>query len=172
MFSLDLIARLAVAAALLWAAVSKVVARDPSVLKPYGVPAGLRGPACAALTGAEVTVGMLVLAGVPGAAVAAFTLGLVFVVALARVRARGITSLKCGCFGATERSTNFQLARAGVFTGVAGFGAFAVSYSNIEQVRTYLANQAEHHRRQTFQEEFLELLRRHNLTWDDRYIWD
>jgi len=53
-----------------------------------------------------------------------------------------------------------------------GYGAFAVSYSNIEQVKSYLANQAEHHRRQTFQEEFLELLRRHNLTWDERYIWD
>jgi len=53
-----------------------------------------------------------------------------------------------------------------------GYGAFAVSYSNVESVKSYLANQAEHHRRQTFQEEFLELLRRHNLTWDDRYVWD
>jgi REP element-mobilizing transposase RayT len=53
-----------------------------------------------------------------------------------------------------------------------GFGAFAVSYSNVEHVQTYLANQAEHHRRQSFQEEFLELLRRHNLNWDERYIWN
>jgi REP element-mobilizing transposase RayT len=53
-----------------------------------------------------------------------------------------------------------------------GYGAFAVSYSNIEQVRTYLANQSNHHRQQSFQEEFRELLRRHNLTWDERYIWD
>ena len=53
-----------------------------------------------------------------------------------------------------------------------GYGAFAVSYSGIDQVKTYLANQADHHRRQSFQEEFLELLRRHNLTWDERYIWD
>lgn len=53
-----------------------------------------------------------------------------------------------------------------------GYGAFAVSYSNVESVKNYLANQAEHHRRQTFQEEFLELLRRHELTWDDRYVWD
>ncbi len=53
-----------------------------------------------------------------------------------------------------------------------GYGAFAVSYSNVESVKSYLANQAEHHRQQTFQEEFLELLRRHELTWDDRYVWD
>jgi len=53
-----------------------------------------------------------------------------------------------------------------------GFGAFNVSYSNVGPVKTYLANQAEHHRRQTYQEEFLELLRRHDLTWDERYVWD
>ncbi|MDZ4659513.1 MAG: IS200/IS605 family transposase [Bythopirellula sp.] len=53
-----------------------------------------------------------------------------------------------------------------------GYGAFSVSYSNIETIKTYLANQAEHHRRRTFQEEFLELLKRHELQWDERYIWD
>jgi REP element-mobilizing transposase RayT len=53
-----------------------------------------------------------------------------------------------------------------------GYGAFAVSYSNIENVRTYLANQDQHHRRVSFQEEFLELLRRHHLEWDERYLWD
>lgn len=53
-----------------------------------------------------------------------------------------------------------------------GYGAFAVSYSNIESVRHYLANQAEHHRTQSFQDEFREILRRHGLEWDERYIWD
>lgn len=53
-----------------------------------------------------------------------------------------------------------------------GYGAFAVSHSQIDQVKTYLANQEQHHRRITFQEEFLELLRRHDLQWDERYIWD
>jgi REP-associated tyrosine transposase len=53
-----------------------------------------------------------------------------------------------------------------------GYGAFAVSYSNLDSVKAYLANQSEHHRGQSFQEEFLELLRRHNLEWDERYIWD
>lgn len=53
-----------------------------------------------------------------------------------------------------------------------GYGAFAVSYSNVESVKQYLANQAEHHRSRTFQEEFREFLRRHGLEWDERYIWD
>jgi hypothetical protein len=47
-----------------------------------------------------------------------------------------------------------------------------VSYSNIEQVRSYLANQEQHHRGVSFQEEFVEFLRRHDLQWDERYIWD
>ncbi|HEY2760238.1 MAG TPA: transposase [Pirellulales bacterium] len=58
------------------------------------------------------------------------------------------------------------------FQWQSGYGAFAVSYSNIDHVKSYLANQAEHHRRVSFQEEFLELLRRHNLQWDERYVWD
>ncbi len=53
-----------------------------------------------------------------------------------------------------------------------GYGAFAVSYSNIETVKLYLVNQRQHHRRMSFQEEFLELLKRHDLEWDERYVWD
>jgi putative transposase len=53
-----------------------------------------------------------------------------------------------------------------------GYGAFAVSYSNIDAVKTYLANQEQHHRAQSFQDEFRELLRRHDLEWDERYVWD
>lgn len=53
-----------------------------------------------------------------------------------------------------------------------GYGAFAVSYSNIGAVKTYLANPEHHHRRDSFQDEFRELLRRHDLEWDERYVWD
>jgi REP element-mobilizing transposase RayT len=53
-----------------------------------------------------------------------------------------------------------------------GYGAFAVSYSNVDQVKHYLANQEDHHRVRTFQDEFREILRRHGLTWDERYVWD
>jgi putative transposase len=53
-----------------------------------------------------------------------------------------------------------------------GYGAFAVSYSNIDAVKAYFANQESHHRAQSFQDEFRELLRRHELKWDERYVWD
>jgi len=54
----------------------------------------------------------------------------------------------------------------------AGYAAFSVSRSNIDGVKAYLANQEAHHRTRTFQEEHVEFLKRHNLPYDDRYIWD
>jgi putative transposase len=58
------------------------------------------------------------------------------------------------------------------FAWQTGFAAFTISFSNIPQVKTYLANQEQHHRRVSFQEEFLEFLRRQELEWDDRYVWE
>jgi hypothetical protein len=109
----------------LWAGVSKLLSRDSSFLAPYGVPARWRGAALAALTGIELATGVLLFAGVRAAAFAAVVLGAVFVAALASVRARGVRRLRCGCFGAKERSTDLLLGRAVLFTGIAAFGAFA-----------------------------------------------
>jgi putative transposase len=53
-----------------------------------------------------------------------------------------------------------------------GYAAFAVSFSNIEAVKRYLAHQEEHHRKQTFQEEFVAFLRRHHIEYDERYLWE
>jgi REP element-mobilizing transposase RayT len=53
-----------------------------------------------------------------------------------------------------------------------GYGAFSVSPSNLEAVRTYILNQEKHHESQSFQDEFRELLRRHEIEWDERYVWD
>jgi putative transposase len=53
-----------------------------------------------------------------------------------------------------------------------GYGAFGVSYSNLDQVKNYFAGQAEHHRERDFKEEFRELLRRHEIEWDERNVWD
>ena len=53
-----------------------------------------------------------------------------------------------------------------------GYGAFTVSESNVEQVRCYIANQREHHRHKTFQEEFVEFLKVYGVPYDERYIWD
>lgn len=52
-----------------------------------------------------------------------------------------------------------------------GYGAFSVSESNRKTVQAYIANQEEHHRRVTFKEEFLNLLKRHGIEYDERYLW-
>jgi putative transposase len=54
----------------------------------------------------------------------------------------------------------------------AGYAAFSVSQSNVEAVREYVRSQPEHHRRQSFQEELREWLRRYEIEWDERYVWD
>lgn len=50
--------------------------------------------------------------------------------------------------------------------------SFAVSFSNLPPVKKYLASQAEHHRERDFKDEFRELLRRHEIEWDEQYVWD
>jgi REP element-mobilizing transposase RayT len=58
------------------------------------------------------------------------------------------------------------------FAWQTGYGAFAVSYSHLDRVKRYIAGQAQHHRRITFQEELVAFLRRHRIEFDERYLWD
>ena len=52
-----------------------------------------------------------------------------------------------------------------------GYGAFTVSRSNVESVRSYILGQEEHHRRRTFQEEYREFLEKHDIEFEERYLW-
>lgn len=52
-----------------------------------------------------------------------------------------------------------------------GYGAFSVSRSALPRVVNYIARQREHHARRTFQEEYLALLRKHDVRYDERYLW-
>jgi len=52
-----------------------------------------------------------------------------------------------------------------------GYGAFSVSQSDLPKVSAYLARQTEHHRRRDFREEFVEFLKRHDIGYDERYLW-
>lgn len=58
------------------------------------------------------------------------------------------------------------------FAWQSGYGAFAVSESNVEGVRRYIADQREHHRKKTFQEEYRAFLTKHQVPFDERYVWD
>lgn len=53
-----------------------------------------------------------------------------------------------------------------------GYGAFSVSHSGLAEVKQYIRNQEEHHRRVSFQEEFLAFLRRHEIQFDEKYLWE
>ncbi len=44
--------------------------------------------------------------------------------------------------------------------------------SKVEEVRKYIQNQAEHHRRITFQDELRTLFKRHGIEFDERYVWN
>ena len=58
------------------------------------------------------------------------------------------------------------------FAWQAGYGAFAVSESNVPTVRQYIEHQAEHHRKTNFQDEYRAFLVKHNIAFDERYVWD
>ena len=52
------------------------------------------------------------------------------------------------------------------------YGAFSVSVSQLDKTVQYIQRQAEHHRKMTFQEEFLALLKKHRINYDERYLWE
>ncbi|MCP4644543.1 MAG: IS200/IS605 family transposase [bacterium] len=52
-----------------------------------------------------------------------------------------------------------------------GYGAFSVSISHKDDTVAYIERQDEHHRTRTFKEEYLEFLRKHEIEWDERYVW-
>jgi putative transposase len=53
-----------------------------------------------------------------------------------------------------------------------GYGMFSIGFSQVEAMRVYIAGQEAHHRRQTFQDELRQLLRRYEIAFDERYVWD
>jgi REP-associated tyrosine transposase len=53
-----------------------------------------------------------------------------------------------------------------------GYGLFSVSPSHREAVHKYILNQEEHHKKETFQEEFLRILNEYGVEYDERYLWD
>lgn len=58
------------------------------------------------------------------------------------------------------------------FSRQAGYGAFSISPSHVDGLTEYIATQEEHHRKESFQDEFRRLLRMYELEWDERYVWD
>ncbi|MGN6544487.1 MAG: IS200/IS605 family transposase [Aureliella sp.] len=54
----------------------------------------------------------------------------------------------------------------------AGYAAFSVSQSSVENVRHYIERQPEHHNTRSFQDEMRDWFTRYEIDWDERYVWD
>ncbi len=53
-----------------------------------------------------------------------------------------------------------------------GYGVFSLGQSRLPYLVRYIDNQKEHHRRKSFQQELLQTLKKNNITYDERYLWD
>jgi putative transposase len=53
-----------------------------------------------------------------------------------------------------------------------GYGLFTVSESSVEPVKAYIGHQEEHHRRMTFEEEYIAMLQKHGIEYEPRYVFD
>jgi putative transposase len=74
-----------------------------------------------------------------------------------------------------NNSTNFINSKKfvkGKFAWQEGYGVFSYSHSQINDVYSYILNQQEHHKKQTFKEEYLEFLNRFDVPYDERYLFE
>ena len=74
-----------------------------------------------------------------------------------------------------QESSKFVKTLGNQYTGFywqSGYGMFSVGPTHIDDVKAYIGRQIEHHRTQTFQEEFIAFLDRYGIPYDERYVWD
>ncbi len=74
--------------------------------------------------------------------------------------------------GSTSRWIKTRSPELRLFEWQAGYGAFSIGRSQVEQVTRYIARQKVHHRKLSFQDEFRILLRKYEVPYDEKYLWD
>ena len=74
--------------------------------------------------------------------------------------------------GNSSRWINDNKKIAARFEWQRGYGAFSVSESMSNTVKQYIENQEEHHRQQSFKDEYISFLKKHNIEYDRRYVFD
>ncbi len=67
------------------------------------------------------------------------------------------------------KTKGFQFSK---FAWQNGYGAFSIGASNISALKAYIANQKEHHRHKSFKEEYRQFLKKYQIKYDERYVWD
>ena len=73
--------------------------------------------------------------------------------------------------GGSSKWVHDTFAKHSKFEWQEGYGAFSVSASQASRTIAYINNQKEHHRMRTFEEEFRELLDKHGVKYDPRYVF-
>jgi putative transposase len=72
--------------------------------------------------------------------------------------------------GSSSKWINKEKFVKGKFSWQEGYGAFSFSHSHIDRVVKYIINQDQHHKKQTFREEYIQLLKKYDVLFDERYI--
>jgi putative transposase len=73
--------------------------------------------------------------------------------------------------GSSSRWVHQEFPAKRTFGWQRGYAAFSVSRSRFDDVHRYIANQEEHHRKVSFQEELIAFLKKHKVEYDERYVW-
>ncbi|MEA2236145.1 MAG: REP-associated tyrosine transposase [Thermoanaerobaculia bacterium] len=73
--------------------------------------------------------------------------------------------------GSSSHWINESFSDRSEFAWQRGYGAFSVSKSNVPRVARYIERQKSHHKKQSSQDELIELLRRHGVSIDDKFVW-
>lgn len=77
--------------------------------------------------------------------------------------------------GVKKSATDWLRARSPRYAGFhwqSGYGAFSVSQSAVENVRKYIRNQRDHHRGRSYETEYRSMLEKHEIEYDERYVWE
>ena len=74
--------------------------------------------------------------------------------------------------GGSSKWIHDEFSNLSLFNWQDGYGIFSVSKSQVPEVIRYIDNQSEHHKSQTFEEEYLSLLKLHGIEYDERYVFD
>ena len=73
--------------------------------------------------------------------------------------------------GDSSKWIHQEFSNMAAFAWQDGYGGLSVRKSDVPDVVSYIRNQREHHRRKTFREEYVDLLREHGIQYDERYLW-
>ena len=73
--------------------------------------------------------------------------------------------------GGSSKRIHDSMAKYQKFEWQEGYGAFRVSASQVKKTIAYINDQKQHHRKRTFKEEFIELLDKHQIEYDTRYLF-